>query len=257
MGTEVEAAAPASAWRRTLLRAQLVHADDAELDWLIAEAGTREGAWHQLTQTMALLVPIVIYNVLVWSRIGGVLVGLLVGAGFVVVIVPLGLVFERRVDPRLRQARFRTLKRSPTPDDPTVPADAPKRRRIVRIKRALPPLYAALITATIAVPLLDGDEPPRGPALHGFDGIQVGEAMCLLDASSRLNLSATVINNTDDDYVITLRADVSTADNAYASEQDLLVPAKSSNTHFSTFTGLTAPAERCQLTQVDQRRVER
>lgn len=255
MGTETDAIAPASALRRGLLRAGLVHATEAELDWLITEAGTVEGARRQAFQgtQLPMIIPLTILNVAIGLRQGGLLIALLVATIFLGFLGTIGRAVARRIDPLVLQRQLRTLKRKPSADDPTLLAGAPKRRRNVWMFRAAVVVYIPVIALAIAAPWLDGDH-------HGYvkrfgidepnADVQVEAVECLLDATHLLRLTATLVNNTDLDYTVTLHADVRTADNGYDSMEQVRVSARSSDTRLDTITGLTDPATRCELTVV-------
>jgi len=257
VGIEADQLAPSSAWRRVLLRASLVHATEAELDWLIAEAGTVEGARRQafggpMVPMMGLMA---LNNFGVWYPLAGLRVAVLVVVGFGVLVAFAVRASARRLDPILHQRQVRTLKRKPSPDDPTLPADGRKRRRNVRLFRGAIVVYIPIIALGLASPWWhdSDDDPPFVPRI-GIDeplaDVQVEGVQCILDASFHLNLTATLVNRTDLEYTVTLRADVRTIDNFYKGEQQVRVPPRSSSTRVDTFTGLTDPAERCELTVV-------
>lgn len=263
MGIEAEPVAPASGWRRRLLRASLVHPTEDELDWLIAEAGTAEGARRQGLggRVMVWMTFVALNNFAIWFNLAGLGVALLVVVVSGVLVALAALAGARRLDPVHFQHQVRTLKPRPTSDDPTVPANAPKRRRQVRLMRGAIVVMIPLLALGFSSPLWldDDDETPRWALEIGVDypdaDVQVSGVRCVLDESSQLHLRAIAFNNTEHDYTITIEADVVTADNYFDGDQFVHVPARSSNTRIDTFTGLTSPATRCELEVVKRERV--
>lgn len=209
MGTETDAMAPASALRRGLLRASLVHATETELDWLIAEAGTVDGSRRQ--QLWGMTLPImgvqVLYSGGVAWRWEGPLVALLVLVGYTGFVVAIDRAWARRIDPAVHQRTLRTMKRKPSPDDPILPAGAPKRRRSVLMARGLIVFPVATIPLNLALQRMIDE---RSHAQQGVHEIQVGNVRCLQDESSHLVIRSAITNNTNDPYVVTMRADVAT-----------------------------------------------
>ena len=262
MGIEAEPVAPASAWRRGLLRAPLVHPTQAELDWLITEAGTAKGARRQgLGGPVGLVMGLLALNQFaIWFNLAGLGVAVLVLVAYAALAAVAALAGARRLDPARSQQQMRTLKRRPTADDPTVPADAPKRRRQVQLTRGAIAVFIPLLALGFSSPWwFDRDEDPPFVPLIGVDypdaDVQVSGVRCVLDESSQLHLQAIAINNTEHDYTITLEADVTTVDNFFRGDEQVLVPAGSSSTRIDTFTGLTSPATRCELKVVKRERI--